>query len=231
MLGPGRLLLLLAMVVLLAPVPEAQARSAGPALLCDTAISAAETAGRLPPRMLVAIARVESGRPDPDTGRLQPWPWTINAEGAGAFFADKQSAVAAVRALQARGVRSIDVGCLQVNLLFHAHAFATIEEAFDPIANARYATRFLNTLYSSTHDWKQAIADYHSQTPMLGEPYRQRVMALWRDPKLAGWEVGLAVAYQDFAPDSASYRAFAPAAQVYGAFAHTWHEQAGELRR
>ena len=228
---PSRLIVLLVMVVLLAPVQAAQARSAGQAMLCDTAISAAETTGRLPPRMLDAIAKVESGRPDPATGRLQPWPWTINAEGTGAFFADKQSAVAAVQALLARGVRSIDVGCLQVNLLYHAHAFATIEEAFDPIANARYATRFLNTLYANTHDWEKAIADYHSQTPILGEPYRQRVMALWRDPKLAGWEVGLAVAYQDFAPDSANYRAFEPRSSVYGAFAHTWQEQYGVLRR
>ena len=54
---------------------------------------------RLPPRMLEAIAEVESGRPEAATGRLQPWPWTINAEGVGAFFASKEEAIAAVKAL------------------------------------------------------------------------------------------------------------------------------------
>jgi len=50
-----------------------------PAALCENAIAAAEYVGHVPPRLLDAIARVESGRPNPDTGRLTPWPWTINA--------------------------------------------------------------------------------------------------------------------------------------------------------
>src|ERR1700721_4178174 len=78
--------------------------------LCVPAITTAENSLRLPPHLLEAIAEVESGRPDPSTGRLQPWPWTINAEGVGAFFMTKADAIAAVRSLQARGVRSIDVG-------------------------------------------------------------------------------------------------------------------------
>ena len=44
----------------------------------------------------------------------------------------RQQAVAAVQALQARGVRSIDVGCLQVNLMYHPIAFASLDDAFDP---------------------------------------------------------------------------------------------------
>ena len=43
----------------------------------------------VPPRLLFAIARVESGRRDPATGGTHPWPWTINAEGRGSFFLTK----------------------------------------------------------------------------------------------------------------------------------------------
>src|SRR5690242_7431953 len=82
-----------------------------PGGLCRTAIAAAERSWRLPAGLLPAIGRVESGRPDPQTGRVQSWPWTINAEGVGRFFETKEQAIAAVQALQARGVRSIDVGC------------------------------------------------------------------------------------------------------------------------
>ena len=196
----------------LAPSPSDQ---------CDAAIASAEYVDRLPPHLLGAIARVESGRPDPRTGRLDPWPWTINAEGTGAFFPTKEDAIAAVQRLRARGVRSIDVGCLQINLMFHPNAFTSLDEAFEPTANARYAARFLDELRAGSKDWLQAIGDYHSQTPVLGEDYRQRVLALWRDPNLSGWGLSLASAYQDFAPHRQIYADFAPASQAYGAFLAT----------
>ena len=75
--------------------------------------------GAPPPGMLAAIAQVESGPPDSRTGAMRPWPWTIDADGVGPFFATKAQAVAAVAALQAQGMRSIDVGCMQVNLMHH----------------------------------------------------------------------------------------------------------------
>ena len=165
-----------------------------------------------------AIAEVESGRPDPSTGRLQPWPWTINAEGAGAFFASKAEAIAAVRTLQARGVRSIDVGCMQVNLMFHPAAFASLDEAFDPRVNALYAAHFLNALYSGSRDWSNAIGAYHSQTQALAADYRRRVVALWRDPS-ANWHSASRwrIAILRHAPRLTAD--FAPSSQVYGAFA------------
>jgi hypothetical protein len=133
----------------------------------------------LPPRLLVSIGRVESGRRDPDTGAFGPWPWTINAEGRGSFYPDKSAAIAAVRALQAQGVRSIDVGCMQVNLRHHPNAFASLEDAFDPLTNARYAARFLGDLRAGPAggDWMQAAGFYHSQTPNLADGYRARVVA------------------------------------------------------
>jgi hypothetical protein len=122
---------------------------------------------------------VESGRRDPKTGITHPWPWAINAEGRGGFFPDKAAAIAAVRALQAEGVRSIDIGCLQINLRHHPQAFANLEEAFDPLANARYGARFLAELQATRGDWIQAAGSYHSQTPGFAEPYRARVAAAW----------------------------------------------------
>jgi hypothetical protein len=196
------------------PVPE-------PNPSCRPAIAAAEREGRLPHGLLLAIAQVESGRPDPRSGRLDPWPWTVDAEGVGQFFASRAEAVAAVRTLQARGVRSIDVGCLQINLQFHPAAFASLEQAFDPRANASYAARFLNSLHAARHDWKPAIAAYHSETPVLGADYRERVLALWKDPGRSGEGLGLAIAYRDFLPRHELYADFMPRAEVYGAFAPT----------
>ena len=153
-----------------------------PAALCQEAIRSAEVAARLPKRLLGAIGIVESGRFEPSTGMTLPWPWTIDAEGQPSFFASKDEAIAAVRVLQARGVVSIDVGCMQVNLMHHPQAFASLDEAFDPTLNARYAARFLVQLHRQTHDWSNAAALYHSATRDLAEAYQRRVMAVWGVP-------------------------------------------------
>ena len=189
-----------------------------PSALCESAIVSAEYGERLPPRLLAAIATVESGRLDARTGGIRPWPWTINVEGAGQFFASKADAVAAVRALQAQGVRSIDVGCMQISLLYHPAAFASLEAAFDPRGNAAYAARFLNSLYAASGDWLRATGAYHSETPALGEAYRAMVLARWERPGLSP-APRLTTAYRDFQPIRSSYAAFPPPHQVYGAFA------------
>jgi hypothetical protein len=156
-------------------------------LLCRSAVAAAERAGGIPAHLLAAINRVESGRRDPATGAVHPWPWTVNAEGEGHFYESKAEAVAAVRAMQARGIQSIDVGCGQINLMHHPDAFPTLELAFDPQANASYAARFLKELFAQTGDWNKATAMYHSATPELGTAYQRQVLAvLPEEQQLAG---------------------------------------------
>jgi hypothetical protein len=158
-----------------------------PATACKMAIAGAEGRSAIPPQLLAAIGRVESGRRDPLTGAMVPWPWTIDAEGQGHFFETKAQAIAAVQALQARGVRSIDVGCLQVNLMHHPDAFASLDQAFDPVANANYAARFLTQLHDQLGNWPRAAGAYHSQTPERGDDYERRVMAAWpQERQLAG---------------------------------------------
>ena len=146
-------------------------------LLCRGAIKNAETGSGLPQNMLVAIARVESGRRDPISGRFHPWPWTINAGGRGHFFDSKGEAVAYARQLQQRGVRSFDVGCMQVNMMYHPNAFQDLEEAFEPAANARYAVKFLRQLKDKTGTWEAASTWYHSANPEHGTPYRAMVVS------------------------------------------------------
>ena len=203
------------------PPPATAARPqpvSDPAALCETAVPAAESASRRPAGLLAAVSLTETGRFDPAAGRTRPWPWSINAEGEGQVFASKQQAIDAARALQERGVHSIDVGCLQVNLSYHPDAFASLEAAFDPRTNAAYAARFLNALYADRRDWPAAIAAYHSETPSLGDAYRVLVMARWQnaDPRAL---VTRRTAYGDFSRSAGAYGAFAPRSQVYRDFA------------
>jgi hypothetical protein len=144
--------------------------------VCAQAIAAAEAGSGLPPGLLGAIARVETGRRTP-TGGVQPWPWSFNAAGEGRYMATRVEAVAEVQARLAAGTRSIDIGCMQINLLHHPDAFASVEAGFDPATNVAYAVRFLRSLHAQTGDWAQATARYHSATPERGLIYHQRVMA------------------------------------------------------
>lgn len=169
-------------VLLAAPcLARAADLPAAPFAQCRAAIAAAERSTGVPDRLMQAIGAVESGRREA-SGFVSAWPWTINAEGIGSFYDSKAEAMAAVTALRARGVRSIDVGCMQVNLMYHASAFSSLEEAFDPGTNARYAARFLQSLQAKTGSWPGAAAGYHSLTPEVGADYGRKVLALWAKP-------------------------------------------------
>ena len=150
-----------------------------PPAQCEQAGIAAEQAGGLPAGLLLAIGRIESGRWDPARGRVTAWPWTINASGRGSWFETKAAAAQAAGALLEGGTKSIDAGCFQINLLWHPGAFASLDQAFDPDANARYAAGFLLSLYSRTGSWESAVEAYHSADPALGFAYRQQVFSSW----------------------------------------------------
>ncbi|GBQ68475.1 hypothetical protein AA103196_1954 [Ameyamaea chiangmaiensis NBRC 103196] len=139
----------------------------------------AERAWGLPARLLEAIGRVESGRYDTMSHSVRAWPWTINAQGQGYFYPDKATAIAAAQRFIASGIRSIDVGCMQINLHHHPDAFASLQEAFDPYRNADYAARFLRGLFTDHPSWSAAAGAYHSLTPEFGAPYARKVMAVW----------------------------------------------------
>ena len=93
----------------------------------------------------------------------EAWPWTINVRGKGHYYKTKEAAVAAAKAFRKRGIKSFDVGCMQINMKFHGHEFASLEEAFDPQTNVEYAARFLKRLYDRRQDWMKAATDYHSK--------------------------------------------------------------------
>lgn len=151
--------------------------------LCGAATARAEHTYAVPEGLLAAIAKTETGRWNAPEGEILAWPWTVNAGGQGRFFPSKAAAIAAVEALQADGVDSIDVGCLQVNLVHHPDAFADLDQAFDPAANADYAARFLAALYREHGTWPTAAAHYHSATRARNRPYRNKVMAQWQEDR------------------------------------------------
>ncbi|MBC7155332.1 MAG: transglycosylase SLT domain-containing protein [Rhodobacteraceae bacterium] len=143
-----------------------------PAGQCDRAARVAALESGVPEPVLAALMLTESGRRR--AGALRPWPWTVNMQGAGHWFDDAVSAKAFAYKHFRAGARSFDVGCFQINYRWHHTAFASIEEMFDPVANARYAARFLSGLFEELGTWELAAGAYHSRTPDLARKYQAR---------------------------------------------------------
>jgi hypothetical protein len=155
--------------------PVAPARAAdptGPADLCERAIVNGARRGGVPVDVLHAVALNETGRKD--GGRLRAWPWAINREGEGFWFATREEALDFAERSLAAGRRSFDVGCVQINYRWHGHAFPSLEAMFDPEWTATYAAQFLRTLYEERGDWTAAAGAYHSLTPELARKYAAR---------------------------------------------------------
>ena len=152
--------------------------------ICRKAIDAAEDAYGLPFGILQAISMAESGRWDAGSRAVFAWPWTVTAHGTGKFYPTRKAAIAAVRRLKAAGTRNIDVGCMQINLYYHPHAFDSLEEAFDPRANSRYAARLFAELRKQSRSISRAVAHYHSSTRSRFLPYKHKVMDFWSQERL-----------------------------------------------
>jgi hypothetical protein len=137
---------------------------------CNRAARDAESEFALPAGILAAIGSVESGR----------WPWTANVDGAAETYRSKAEAIVALTRTRSPRPADVDVGCFQISLRYHPAAFATMADALDPTANARYAARFLRDLHSRYSDWNEAVGAYHSATGALEGGYRDRVIAQWK---------------------------------------------------
>jgi hypothetical protein len=169
---------LLAIFLLAAPSVSvaAQSPAAATAAICDASAAAGAASGAAaggpPVEILRALTRTETGRRL--EGALRPWPWTVNMEGEGFWFDNREEALAFVRARHAAGARSFDIGCFQINFRWHGEAFESFEEMFDPAANAAYAVRFLTELKAEGGDWRVAVGKYHSRTPEFAGRYTKR---------------------------------------------------------
>ncbi len=150
---------------------------------CKLATEQIEKELRLPKRLLNAISLTETGRWHKERREKIAWPWTVYSEGRGRYLPTKAAAIAEVKKLKAKGVKNIDVGCMQVNLYWHPKAFLSLEEAFTPIINARYAGDLLKKHRDESRSWNVAIAHYHSQTKKYYVPYRKKVMKIWQEER------------------------------------------------
>jgi len=151
--------------------------------ICEAATLRTEKKRATPRALLHSIALAESGRYDAKTRKVRAWPWTINAQGRSYYFDSKRKAIAKAEELLNAGIRSFDVGCMQINMRYHPNAFASLEDAFDPMSNVAYGAEFLKQLRKQKGSWPAAVGKYHSETKLLRNRYFGRVIRIWEDER------------------------------------------------
>ncbi len=151
--------------------------------LCDIQTARNEQTRSIPQYLLKAISLAETGRWDALRQENFAWPWTVTSLGKGHYFPDKKSALRFAHLLKAQGVTNIDVGCMQINMFYHGSAFASLEQAMDPVANVAHAARYLSELYGTTRSWTKASGFYHSTTPNRAKAYKMKVLRYWNQQR------------------------------------------------
>ena len=181
------LMFLLFLLMLIQPVEASEyEKYADTQEVCEVAAQQYEKKYEIKKHLLSTITNVESGRWNQSKQRNTAWPWTVNAQGKGHFYATKQQAIDAVKQLQKQGVKSIDVGCMQINLAYHPDAFENLEEAFNPYKNMEYGAKFLKKLYEQKGNWNKAATAYHSNTPVKAKKYAKKLSRVYKDIVHAG---------------------------------------------
>lgn len=139
---------------------------------CDAAARDAAREFNIPSEILFALTRTETGRTV--QSESLPWPWAINMAGNSKWFPSREDAVRFVQARYDGGAANLDIGCFQLNVRWHGENFASIDAMFSPRENARYAAKFLDTLYAEFGSWRDAVGAYHSRTPQFANRYKRR---------------------------------------------------------
>jgi soluble lytic murein transglycosylase-like protein len=123
---------------------------------CETEILRASAEYGVPVGILYAVGLTETGK----MGSLQPN--AMNIEGKAVFPSSRSEALRVFAAAKSRGVKLIDLGCMQINQYYHGSEFASISDMLNPRLNVDYAARFLVRLKKRHISWSMAVARYHA---------------------------------------------------------------------
>lgn len=147
------------------------------ALKCTRFFSYYERKYNIPRDTLHSISLQESGKAHSRHRMKIVWPWAVNAAGKSYYFATKREAVKFVRSELRKGNKKVDVGCMQISLMYHGQNFKSVEHALDPRSNIDYAASLLASKYAQARSWPKAIAYYHSASAR-GEKYSKSVFKI-----------------------------------------------------
>ena len=123
---------------------------------CEAQMTRAAAAYEIPLQILYSVGLTETGQ----RGGMNPY--DMNVDGRAVHSETLGEAVQRFEAERARGARFIDIGCMQINHHYHAQAFRSLTDMFDPARNVAYAAGFLKQLREREGSWTLAVARYNA---------------------------------------------------------------------
>ena len=124
--------------------------------VCEAEMTRAAAKYDVPLAVLFAIGLTETGR----RGALHPY--ALNIAGRSFFGESAADALREFERERRRGIKLIDLGCMQINHHYHKQEFESPAHMLDPALNVEYAARFLRELRDREGDWTRAVARYHA---------------------------------------------------------------------
>lgn len=136
-----------------AGVAQAFSADAG---ICEREMAVASEKYNVPLGVLYAVGMTETGH----KGSLHPF--ALNIAGKTVFATSPAEALAVFEESEAKGVKLIDLGCMQINHYYHGAEFRSVDDMLVPALNVDYAARFLTKLRLQEGSWTMAVARYHA---------------------------------------------------------------------
>lgn len=135
---------------------------------------------QVPASLLLAISYQESVL-KLESGRVSPWPWTINHRGKPYRFKSITDAAAACQKLHDAKDYMFDVGLGQVNWRWHRQRFgADCYQAFIPSINLNKSAEILKEERQRSKTWLEAAGRYHHPSnKTFAQRYRKGVYRYW----------------------------------------------------
>lgn len=125
---------------------------------CRDLILEAEKRNNIPTGLLLAVAMTESGM------KGQPNPLALNIAGRSYFGDSIENVARIVQSNLNRGIKSIDVGCMQINLKYHGNRFPSFHSLLNNDTNVAYGAWYLSSNASKRGSWFEGVMDYHNKT-------------------------------------------------------------------
>lgn len=132
------------------------------------------------PLLLYSISLAESAYKR-DKINVGPSKYALQHDGKSYYPNNKAEASKILDELLSSGAKNIDVGLMQVNLLWNGKRVKSPYDLFDPTTNINVASDILlEAMLSSPDDIKLAIGRYHNWTdPVKGMNYANRVLRIY----------------------------------------------------
>ena len=124
--------------------------------VCEKQMAFASKKHGVPLGILYAVGLTETGY------KKSLHPFALNIAGKSLFPKTENEAMQKFHEARRRGVKLIDLGCMQINHFYHSSKFKSVRQMLDPQKNVEYAALFLKALYKREGSWTLAAARYHA---------------------------------------------------------------------